>query len=215
MSCSGQAEGTSQWESKCEGILSGFSPTHPNHLQVSTQAERKELQLIAYSLRLLERKRLLLTELTSICTTAERELKRLAQSALAAVDAGCPLHVQRSGLQLQPVQIEITVVQQRILGQVPPLPELPDLGALIAQLRHTDSGQASLLELKAATWRQEIDWLRDELRSTAHAVETALGALRPMAQRFSLALGAAAPEPQSRGLGVAYLAQVRDVGDFP
>ena len=59
-------------------------------------------------------------------------------------------------------------------------------------------------------WRQEIEWLTDELRSTARALETALAALRPTAQRFSLALGAAAPEPQSRGLGATYCAELRD-----
>ena len=59
-------------------------------------------------------------------------------------------------------------------------------------------------------WRQEVDWLQEELRGTARALDTALAALRPTAQRFSLALGAAAPEPQSRGLGVAFCAELRD-----
>jgi len=61
-----------------------------------------------------------------------------------------------------------------------------------------------------ALWRQEIEWLQEELRGTARALETALAALRPTAQRFSLALGAAAPEPQSRGLGIAYCAELKE-----
>lgn len=98
---------------------------------------------------------------------------------------------------------------------MPPPPELPSLHAVFSQLRHAGAGNAdtalaTALERQVAIWRHEIDWLQDELRSTARALEAALVALKPTSQRFALALGAAAPEPQSRGLGVPYVAQLRD-----
>lgn len=99
----------------------------------------------------------------------------------------------------------------QVLGQVPPPPEVPSLSGLFVQLRATASvEEAQKLERRVAIWRQEMEWLQDELRSTARTLDTALAALRPTAQRFSLALGAAAPEPQSRGLGVTYCADLRD-----
>ena len=206
------------------------------------KADAKELQLLAYCLRLLERKSLLMHELKQVCTEAERELKRICNDILVKVDSGITeLHVPTGLLQPLPIRIEVTAAQQRVLGQVPPPPEIPALGGVYKQLKATEEHEeVTKLERRVAIWRQEIEWLQviskqeqsssttahnstatprlthhsrsrphtflpsraqDELRSTARALDTALSALRPTAQRFSLALGAAAPEPQSRGLG--------------
>ena len=177
----------------------------------AVQADSKELQLLAYVLRLLERKRIVMRELKSVCAEAERELRRIGAAILAAVDAGdTELHVDRGDLRPPPIRIEVTAAQQRVLGQVQPLPELPALAAVFAQLKATQPADASKLERQTNIWKAEVEWLQDELRSTARALDTALAALRPTAQRFSLALGAAAPEPQSGGLGIGFVAQLRD-----
>jgi hypothetical protein len=88
---------------------------------------------------------------------------------------------------------------------------LPAVGALLTQLRaQHGADEARQLEVQIARWCGEIEWLTDELRSTARALDTALIALRPVAQRFSLALGAAAPEPQTHGMGLAFCAGLRE-----
>jgi len=208
----GLHESSSPWEGgKTDGGSARQpSPTPPLSSAV-VQADPKELQLLAYVLRLLERKQLLMGELKAVCTEAERELRRLGVYILGAVESGSvTLHVAATALQPPPVRVEVTAAQQRVLGQVPSPPEVPALGGLLTQLRATSVAEAQKLERHVAIWRQEIEWLQDELRSTARALDTALAALRPTAQRFSLALGAAAPEPQSRGLGVTYCAELRD-----
>lgn len=146
-----------------------------------------------------------------MCGEAEKEIKRVGAMIMAKVEAGdTELHAPMDQMRPPPIRIEVTAAQQRVLGQVPPPPELPALGAVLTQLHATAPTEATRLERQTAVWRQELEWLQDELRSTARALDTALAALRPTAQRFSIALGAAAPEPQSRGLGVNYVAQLRD-----
>ena len=205
-----QIDGASPWEImqlEAGGGREGPSPT-PSSL---VQADPREMQLLAYVLRLLERKRLLITELKVVCAEAEREMRRMSSQLISAVEAGeIPLCAPVDGLRPPPIRVEVTAAQQRVLGQVPPPPEVPSLGALLTQLRATSAAEVPKLERRVAIWRQEVEWLQDELRSTARALETALQALRPTAQRFSLALGAAAPEPQSRGLGMTFCAQLRD-----
>ena len=117
----------------------------------AVHADPKELQLIAYVLRLLERKRLLMVELKNICAEAERELRRLGQHILAAVDAGTMrLHCSRAELRPPPVRVEVTAAQQRVLGQVPTPPEMPSLGGLLAQLRVTNAEETPKLERRIA-----------------------------------------------------------------
>ena len=78
---------------------------------------------------------------------AERELRRIGAAILAAVDAGdTELHVDRGELRPPPIRIEVTAAQQRVLGQVQPLPELPALAAVFAQLKATQPADASKLE---------------------------------------------------------------------
>jgi hypothetical protein len=182
------------------------------HGASAVKADTRELQLLAYVLRLLERKQLLMTELKAVCIEAERELKRVGQQvmALAAAEGGAPLIVPAEQLNPPPVRVEVSAAQQRVLGQVPTPPIVPSVGPLLVQLRSSHANEAQLLERRVAMWRQETEWLQEELRSTARALDTALAALRPTAQRFSLVLGAAAPEPLSRGLGMPYCAELRD-----
>ena len=51
---------------------------------------------------------------------------------------------------------------------------------------------------------------QEELRATNAALDNALAALRPVGQRFALALGATAPEPQERGLGMQKVAELKE-----
>jgi hypothetical protein len=191
-----------------EGVRRAPVPTASSLVR----AEPKELQLLAYILRLLLRKRLLMDENKAVCTEAERDLMRVGKAIAATVGAGTSeLHISPVELAPPPVRVEVTAAQQRVFGQVPTPPALPPTGALLVQLRATAPLEAEQLERRIAVWKQEVEWLQEELRGTTRALDTALAALRPTAQRFSLALGAAAPEPQSRGLGVAFCAELREI----
>ena len=55
----------------------------------------------------------------------------------------------------------------------------------------------------------ETPWngMQDELRGTTRTLEHAMAAMRPLAQRFSMALGATAPEPQAAWFGVSFHTQ--------
>ena len=181
----------------------------------------KELQLLAYAMRLLERKRLLLDELKVVTHQGEKELLHVGRRIERAVAEGrAVLSVSEDDVAPErsiaegrraPIRVQVTAAQQRLLGQVPPPITLPAVGALLTQLRAQHGAEeARQLEVQIARWRGEIEWLSDELRSTARALDAALAALRPVAHRFSLALGAAAPEPQTHGLGLAFCAGLRE-----
>jgi len=185
------------------------------------RSDLKELQLLAYAMRLLERKRLLLDELKAVTHQGEKELIRVAHQIERAVAEGRAVLIvseddiapERSIAEGRraPIRVEVTAAQQRLLGQVPSPMTLPAVGALLTQLRaQHGADEARQLEVQIARWCGEIEWLTDELRSTARALDTALIALRPVAQRFSLALGAAAPEPQTHGMGLAFCAGLRE-----
>ena len=95
---------------------------------VAAGADKKELQLLAYTLRLLDRKRLLLDELRAVTTEAERELQSVGKAIEAAIAEGSvPLHVSEYDLapehcisegRRRPIKVEVTAAQQRLLGQV-------------------------------------------------------------------------------------------------
>jgi hypothetical protein len=183
----------------------GISVAHDN-----MRADPKERQLIAYVTRLLARKQLLLAELKKICSEAEFEVRMVAaQLSSAAVYTGKRV-IPAAAFAPAPVRFEVSAAQQRVLGAVPLLPHLPPIRALLSQLCETAPIEAVELEGRTKVWRQEVGWLQEELRGTARTLDSALAALRPTAQRFSMALGATAPEPLSRGLGMALCADTRD-----
>ena len=84
----------------------------------AVRADSRELQLVAYILRLLDRKSLLMEKLKDTCAEAEGELK----------SHGMQLHamgVDAPGLLVddeEAPRVEVTAAQQRQLGQVPPPP---------------------------------------------------------------------------------------------
>lgn len=191
---------------------SGRTGMNPSAHGSVVKADPQELQLLAYILRLLERKKLLMNELKKVCGEAERELRSAVEPILvdAHKEGVASLVVPEEELKPPPVRLEVSAAQQRVLGQVPTPPVVPAIGALLTQLRSTSPDEATHLERRVAMWKQEIEWLQDEMRGTARALDNALTALRPTAQRFSMVLGAAAPEPLSRGLGVSFCAELRD-----
>jgi hypothetical protein len=109
------------------------------------RSDLKELQLLAYAMRLLERKRLLLDELKAVTHQGEKELIRVAHQIERAVAEGravlivseddiAPERSIAEGRRV-PIRVEVTAAQQRLLGQVPSPMTLPAVGALLTQLR--------------------------------------------------------------------------------
>lgn len=170
------------------------------------KAEETELQLLAYLLRLLKRKRLIINETRRACKDAEAAL-RASGNALHA--RGVPADgVVVADDSLGP-KVDVTAAQQRQLGQVPPPPLLPLLHTLLAHWSRVDPAIGDAMVRDAERWSQEIAWLQDALRRTSRRVEEAMCAMKPMAQRFALALGSVAPEPISFGFGVSVCAEMR------
>ena len=103
------------------------------------------------------------------CLPAWRaQVARLTKLVAASLERGeCELVMEESELHPEPVRIEVSAAQQRVLGQVPTPPQLPPLGALLAQLRSSHPPEALPLEHRVAMWRQEVSWLQEELRDTA------------------------------------------------
>ena len=87
---------------------------------------------------------------------------------------------------------------------------MPFYGALQRHLLHLPSGEGHRLRALASTWRSEMEWLQNEIRVTTADLDAARVALRPVAQRLSHALGAAAPEPQVFGLGLTQCALLKE-----
>ncbi|KAL1515778.1 hypothetical protein AB1Y20_002394 [Prymnesium parvum] len=173
-------------------------------------ATGEELALVAKILRFLKRKKIIMAELHAVATEAEGELKRLGLFVKEATSQlACP-GISADELEPPPIKLEVTAAQQRMLGQVPTPPSLPLLAPLLAQLWRHGPEHARGLEERVAMWREEMEWLQAELRATSAALDAALHALRPIAQRLSLALGAAAPEPASSGLGLAKCCQLNE-----
>jgi hypothetical protein len=106
-------------------------------------------------------------------------------------------------------KVDVTAAQQRLLGQVPPPPLLPLLHTLLGHWSKIDPAIGDAMVRDAERWSQEIAWLQDALRRTSRRVDEAMCAMKPMAQRFALALGSVAPEPISYGFGVSVCAQMR------
>lgn len=171
------------------------------------KADENELQLLAYLLRLLKRKRIIINETRRTCKEAEAAL-RASGNALHA--RGVPADGVVVADDSVGPKVDVTAAQQRQLGQVPPPPLLPLLHTLLGHWSRVDPAIGEALVRDAARWSQEIAWLQDALRRTSRRVEEAMLAMKPMAQRFSLALGAVAPEPISYGFGVNVCSQMRD-----
>jgi len=193
------------------GLLDGFASVAGHRLlpdpNIGADADASELKLVAYILRLLKRTELLRSELKTVCAEAEAEL---AQQGARLVSAGV-VDAASFGKGVPATKVEVTAAQQRQLGQVPPPPVLPQLQQLLHYLRSSSPSQAQQLSAAGVRWKQEIRWLQEELKGTTKALDNALLAMRPLAQRFSIALGASAPEPQSRGLGLAQCAEMKEV----
>lgn len=170
------------------------------------KASETELQLLAYLLRLLKRKRLLISETRRVCRDAEDALRA---SGYVLHENGVPAEGIVVAEDALGPKVEVTAAQQRQLGQVPPPPLLPLMHILLKHWEAMDPAVAAALVKSAARWTQEISWLQEELRGTSRRVDEAMSAMRPMSQRFSLALGTAAPEPISVGFGVSVCSQMR------
>ncbi|EOD36776.1 hypothetical protein EMIHUDRAFT_200992 [Emiliania huxleyi CCMP1516] len=194
-----------------EPVASGTGKTAVASANEQAKAAPKELQLLAYILRLLQRKRMLIGEQRAVCGDCEEYLLRV----------GREVHEEHKGargdvdaLLVEPgtagPKVEVTAAQQRQLGQVPPPPLLPPVHAMLSLLAEHSEAEHSALRSEVRRWSLEISWLQDELRGTSRRLEEALAAMRPMSQRFSLALGASAPEPVTAGVGVLACADLRE-----
>lgn len=68
-------------------------------------------------------------------------------------------------------RVEVTAAQQRMLGQVPPPPVLPKVSLILSYLERVAPEQATKLKADLVRWESEINWMKEELRSTNKALD--------------------------------------------